>query len=97
MNGGKPVFVPLRAPERAVDSNISSHEWHLDVDELRSKITPKTKMIVINTPHNPVGKVFDEKELLDIGKVAEEHDLIILSDEVVRFSNGGNGCCQCRY
>ncbi|CDS11272.1 hypothetical protein LRAMOSA03535 [Lichtheimia ramosa] len=82
MNGGKPVFVPLRAPERAVDSNISSHEWHLDVDELRSKITPKTKMIVINTPHNPVGKVFDEKELLDIGKVAEEHDLIILSDEV---------------
>lgn len=97
MNGGQPVFVPLRAPERAVDSNISSHEWRLDVDELRSKITPKTKMIVINTPHNPVGKVFDEKELLDIGKVAEEHDLIILSDEVVRFSNGGNGCCQCRY
>lgn len=101
MNGGKPVFVPLRAPERAVDSNISSHEWRLDVNELRSKITPKTKMIVINTPHNPVGKVFDEKELLDIGKVAEEHDLIILSDEVVRIvgKKGGDvvnvGIDQC--
>ena len=85
MNGGKPVFVPLRAPERAKDSIISSHEWRLDIDELRSKVTDKTKMIVINTPHNPVGKVFDEEELLAIGKVAEENDLIILSDEVVSY------------
>lgn len=83
MNGGKPVFVPLRAPAKAADSNISSHEWRLDIDELRSKITSKTKMIVLNTPHNPVGKVFDEQELLAIGQVAEEKNLIILSDEVV--------------
>ncbi|KAI8150373.1 pyridoxal phosphate-dependent transferase [Fennellomyces sp. T-0311] len=82
MNGGKPVFVPLRAPERAQSQNISSHEWRLDINELRSKVTDKTKMIVINTPHNPVGKVFDEEELLAIGKIAEENDLIILSDEV---------------
>lgn len=83
MNGGTPVFVPLRAPAKAADSNISSHEWRLDIDELRSKITSKTKMIVLNTPHNPVGKVFDEQELLAIGQVAEEKNLIILSDEVV--------------
>lgn len=42
-------------------------------------------MIWINTPHNPVGKVFDEEELRGIGKVAEENDLLILSDEVVSF------------
>lgn len=83
MNGGKPVFVPLRAPAHAANQTISSHEWVLDIDELQSKITDKTKMIVLNTPHNPVGKVFDEEELLAIGRVAEEHDLIILSDEVV--------------
>ncbi|KAI9312415.1 pyridoxal phosphate-dependent transferase [Dichotomocladium elegans] len=82
MNGGVPVYVPLRPPARAVDSTISSHEWRLDINELKAKITKKTKMIVINTPHNPVGKVFDEEELLAIGRVAEENDLIILSDEV---------------
>jgi kynurenine aminotransferase len=40
-------------------------------------------MIVINTPHNPIGKVFDEEELIAIGDLAEEHNLLILSDEVV--------------
>ncbi|KAI8370418.1 pyridoxal phosphate-dependent transferase [Radiomyces spectabilis] len=82
MNGGKPVFVPLRPPAHAAERNISSAEWRLDIDELKSKITDKTKMIVLNTPHNPVGKVFSEEELLAIGKVAEDHNLIILSDEV---------------
>ncbi|KAI8074914.1 pyridoxal phosphate-dependent transferase [Gongronella butleri] len=82
MNGGVPVFVPLRAPADAATRTISSHEWRLDIDELKSKITPRTKMIVINTPHNPIGKVFDEDELRAIGNVAEEHNLIILTDEV---------------
>lgn len=77
------MFVPLRAPEYAAGQTISSREWRLDIDELKSKITSKTRMIVLNTPHNPIGKVFNEEELLAIGKVAEEHDLIILSDEVV--------------
>lgn len=83
MNGGKPVYVPLRAPEDSSSRNISSAEWKLDINELESKITPRTKIIVLNTPHNPIGKVFDENELRAIGKVAEKHNLIILSDEVV--------------
>ncbi len=87
MNGGKPVYVPLRPPTDVADRVISSHEWTLDISELRSKITPKTKMIVLNTPHNPVGKVFDENELRAIGNIAREHNLIILSDEVVSISN----------
>jgi kynurenine aminotransferase len=83
MNGGKPVYVPLRPPADAADRVISSHEWTLDIEELKSKVTPKTKMIVVNTPHNPIGKVFNEDELRAIGQVAEENNLIILSDEVV--------------
>ncbi|KAM0749870.1 PLP-dependent transferase [Meredithblackwellia eburnea MCA 4105] len=81
-NGGKPIFVPIRAPKAAATSTVSAAEWKIDLDELRAAITPKTKMIWINTPHNPVGKVFDEEELRAIGKIAEEHDLLILADEV---------------
>jgi alanine-alpha-ketoisovalerate/valine-pyruvate aminotransferase len=87
MNGGKPVYVPLRPPTDAADRVISSHEWTLDIEELKSKVTSKTKMIVLNTPHNPIGKVFDENELRAIGQVAEENNLIILSDEVVSIRN----------
>ena len=41
-------------------------------------------MIVVNTPHNPVGKVFTRAELEKIAQIAEEHNLIVMSDEVVR-------------
>jgi kynurenine aminotransferase len=97
-NGGTPVFVPIRAPAAAATSTVSASEWKLDLDELRAAITPKTKMIWINTPHNPIGKVFDEEELRGIGKVAEEADLMILSDEVVSllgFGRGHGSLCLC--
>ncbi|KDE08643.1 aminotransferase [Microbotryum lychnidis-dioicae p1A1 Lamole] len=81
-NGGTPVFVPIRAPKAASTSNVSANDWKINLDELKKAITPRTKMIWINTPHNPIGKVFDEAELTAIGKVAEKHDLMILSDEV---------------
>ncbi|KAK9766887.1 arylformamidase [Basidiobolus ranarum] len=84
MTGAVPVFVPLR-PREGVDptsSNISSQDWILDIEELESKITPRTKIIVVNTPHNPIGKVFSRGELEAIGRVAEKHNLLIVSDEV---------------
>lgn len=90
-NGGTPVFVPIRPPANAATDNVDSADWKINLDELRAAITPKTKMIWINTPHNPVGKVFNEEELRSIGKIAEEHDLLILSDEVVRCCNGVGG------
>lgn len=46
-------------------------------------ITPRTKMIIVNTPHNPVGKVFTKKELESIAALAQEFNLIVMSDEVV--------------
>ncbi|CAG8525874.1 490_t:CDS:2 [Paraglomus occultum] len=81
MNGGVPVYVPLR-PQGGSNATISSKDWILDMDELRSKITPRSKVIVLNTPHNPIGKVFSKEELEEIGKVATEHNLLILTDEV---------------
>jgi cystathionine beta-lyase/cystathionine gamma-synthase len=46
-------------------------------------ITPRTKMIIVNTPHNPVGKVFTKQELEFIAALAQEFNLLVMSDEVV--------------
>lgn len=56
--GGIPVFVPLRPPANSQNSSsISAGDWKLDMEELESKFSNKTKLIIINTPHNPLGKV----------------------------------------
>jgi kynurenine aminotransferase len=81
MNGGKIVYIPIRPP--TAKNTHSASEWTLDIAELESKCNEKTKMIVLNTPHNPLGKMFSKEELDAIGRVAIEKDLIIISDEVV--------------
>ncbi|KAK9455866.1 pyridoxal phosphate-dependent transferase [Dipodascopsis uninucleata] len=80
--GGKVVYVPLIPPPDNDVRTVSSSEWKVDFDYLRSKISPKTKMIVVNSPHNPVGKVFSREELETIGQIAVENNIIVLSDEV---------------
>ncbi|CAE6435799.1 unnamed protein product [Rhizoctonia solani] len=80
-NAGIPVYVPLHPP-KASSQKPTSAEWTIDFDELRRSITSKTKMIIINTPHNPVGKVFTRSELEQIAVLAEEFNLIVMSDEV---------------
>ena len=81
-NAGKPVYVPLH-PHTDRDKPTSD-DWKIDFDELRAAVTPRTKMLIVNTPHNPVGKVFTRKELEQIAAIAEEHNLLVLADEVVR-------------
>ncbi|CAD6566039.1 MAG: hypothetical protein CYPHOPRED_000324 [Cyphobasidiales sp. Tagirdzhanova-0007] len=81
-HGGKPVYIPFRPPESAGHSTVSSAEWRLDVNELRAAWTSRTKALILNTPHNPSGKVFSEQELREIGNLAKEKDFLILSDEV---------------
>lgn len=51
----------------------------------RAAVTSRTKMIIVNTPHNPVGKVFTKKELEAIAAIAEEFNLLVMADEVVSF------------
>ena len=70
------VPVAMRAP--ATDEG----EWVLDVEAVRSAITPRTRAMVINTPSNPAGKVFTRAELEALGGLAEEHDLFLFTDEI---------------
>jgi len=83
-NAGKPVFVPLHPPEghKTSEGPSSASEWTISIPELRAAITPRTKMIIVNTPHNPVGKVFTRQELEQIADVAKEFNLLVMSDEV---------------
>lgn len=71
LNGGVPVHINLKYPDFSIN-------W----DEVKSKITSRTRMIMINTPHNPSGAVLAEQDLKTLQTLAVEHDLIVLSDEV---------------
>jgi aminotransferase len=69
--GGKAVLFPI---------DVSTGKF--DVDHLKSLITPKTKLLCLCNPHNPVGKVYTKEELTTIGQIAIEHDLWIMNDEI---------------
>jgi aspartate/methionine/tyrosine aminotransferase len=59
--------------------------WKLDIEELQAKINPKTKLIVLNYPHNPTGALIDKETLLSIIDLAREHGIYVFSDEVYRL------------
>jgi aspartate/methionine/tyrosine aminotransferase len=56
--------------------------FRLDVDRLRAAVTPRTRLILLNSPHNPTGTVLTRDELQAVADVATEHDLIVVTDEV---------------
>ena len=76
------VAVPVR-----VDPD---HGFHLKATALEKAITPKTRVLLMNTPSNPTGAVFTREEIARIGKVCEEHDLWIICDEVYASLTYGN-------
>jgi methionine aminotransferase len=71
INGGVPVRINLTFPN-----------YNIPWDEVRSKITPRTKMIMINSPHNPTGAVLSEQDIIELKSIVTGTDIIILSDEV---------------
>ncbi len=71
MSGAVPRFVTLRPPDFAVDA-----------DALRAVMSPRTRVILVNTPHNPTGRVFGLPELELIAELCREHDVIAITDEV---------------
>ncbi|XP_059481607.1 kynurenine aminotransferase isoform X1 [Neocloeon triangulifer] len=84
--GGIPKFIPLRLREGAGTSGaISSADWILDPRELESMFTEKTKSIIINTPHNPIGKVFSRSELEIIANLCKKNNVLVISDEVYEW------------
>lgn len=82
MTGAKIKYVPINYPAKLDSQTVSGNDWQIDWEKLEAAIGPKTKMIVINTPHNPIGKVFTEQELERIGKLCIENNVILVSDEV---------------
>lgn len=84
MAGGKAVYVPLR-PRAEGKAVLSSGDWVLSADELASKFTPRTKAVVINTPNNPLGKVYKTEELQTIADLCIKHDVLCISDEVYEW------------
>jgi len=71
LSGAVPRYVTLRAPD-----------WSFDPDELRRAFNAKTRAIVVNTPHNPTGKVYSQAELELIAGLCIEHDAIAITDEI---------------
>jgi aspartate/methionine/tyrosine aminotransferase len=68
--------VPVPAPVREEDGFAPR------VEELRSRLTPRTRMLIVNTPNNPTGAVYGRETLEALGQFAAEHDLYVLSDEI---------------
>ncbi|XP_062437129.1 kynurenine--oxoglutarate transaminase 3 isoform X2 [Rhea pennata] len=83
MAGAKPVFIPLR--NKNDGNSASSADWVLDPNELASKFNSKTKAIILNTPHNPIGKVFTREELQVIADLCIKYDTLCISDEVYEW------------
>ena len=71
MAGAIPVYVPLHPPT-----------WTLDPDQLRAAFTQKTRALILNSPHNPTGRVFTRQELSLIAELCIEHDVTVICDEV---------------
>jgi aminotransferase len=69
--GGTPVYVELTQPG-----------FRLEKAKLAAAISPKTKAIILNTPHNPTGRIFDKAELLLIAGLCEQYDLLLITDEI---------------
>ena len=71
LNGGRPVYIKLKQPDYLID-------W----EEVNKGVNSKTRLIIINTPHNPTGKVFTEEDMVSLKKVVSGTKILILSDEV---------------
>ena len=94
MNDGDEVLVPMPdyplwtaaanlAGGTAVHYRCNEEDnWHPDIADIKSKITSKTKGIVVINPNNPTGALYSDELLLQIVEVAKEHDLIIMADEI---------------
>ncbi|XP_051050636.1 kynurenine--oxoglutarate transaminase 3 isoform X3 [Phodopus roborovskii] len=84
MAGATPVFIPLRS--KPTDGMTwSSSDWTFSPQELESKFSSKTKAIILNTPHNPIGKVYTREELQIIADLCIKYDTLCISDEVYEW------------
>ncbi|XP_069088411.1 kynurenine--oxoglutarate transaminase 3 isoform X1 [Pleurodeles waltl] len=85
MAGATPVYIPLRCKQKDESGSLSSADWKLDPIELAGKFNSRTKAIILNTPNNPIGKVFEKNELQVIADLCIKHDTLCISDEVYEW------------
>ncbi|WP_339179655.1 pyridoxal phosphate-dependent aminotransferase [Oceanobacillus sp. FSL W7-1293] len=72
LSGGVPVYIAA----------LEANDFKITSEQLEKAITPKTKMLIINTPSNPTGMMYSKEELEEIGQVCLKHDIVIVSDEI---------------
>jgi len=86
-----PAYQQLHSVPQAIGCNVSLWElrdeggFHYDLDDLRQLVTPQTKLIIVNTPHNPTGAMLSEEQLREIYALAEANDAYLLCDEAYRW------------
>ncbi len=87
-NGGKPIYISLKHPN-----------YFIDWEEVKKRINSKTKMIILNNPHNPTGAILEEEDLKKLSKIVKGSNIIILSDEVYQhiLYDGQKHCSVSNY
>ena len=71
LSGGTPVFVTMRAPD-----------YRIDWDDVRRAVTPRTRLLVLNSPHNPSGMILDARDIAELKHVLQDTDALVIGDEV---------------
>lgn len=85
-----PTYTQLSSLSKSIGCDVSpwrldpSNEWRPDMEELRALIKPSTKMIMLNNPNNPTGSVLDVQAQLQILEIAQQHNIIVVVDEIFR-------------
>ncbi len=80
-----PVPLPLREENRS----------RLDPGELRTLVTPRTRVLVLNSPHNPCGSVLTAADIEEVAEIPLEHDLVVLSEEIYSSLGYDDPCPSC--
>lgn len=87
LTGAVPRFVPLGGGRGGDSAATPADPWAVDMGALERTITPRTRVLILNSPHNPTGKVFTLAELRGISDIVRRHPrLVVISDEVYKFS-----------
>jgi methionine aminotransferase len=88
LNGGTPVYLQLPA-----------HDYSIDWEAFQNLITPRTKMVILNTPHNPTGRMLSQEDMLKLEAILKHTNILLLSDEVYEHIafNGKAHESACRY
>ena len=82
-----PIYMPFRtaieqAGRRVIDVQLEAPNWVFDGERFRDALDPKTRVVLFCQPHNPTGHIYTQEEIDDFAEVVEEHDLLVVSDEI---------------